>query len=236
MTNALNESMDLLLFIVNPDKGQTVINLAYKKGIRAGTILLGLGTVRNSILKKLGLDNSHKEIVLLLAPRHKAKETMDYISEVKNLNKKNFGIAFRTSISNFLGVSKHLVDFGQVPEEDQLEGEEEIMYQAIVTIVDQGDGRDVMRVAEDKGANGGTFIKARGAGSAEAKRVFNIEIEPEKEILLIIAKKENTPDITQAISDHLNIDERNAGILFTVDLSETRGLFGWTISTCSEKN
>lgn len=36
------------------------------------------------------------------------------------------------------------------------------MYQALITIVNRGEAHDVMRVAEEHGATGGTIIKARG--------------------------------------------------------------------------
>lgn len=223
MEKAFNHSMDLLLFIVNADKGQRVISFAAEQGVLGGTILLGEGTVKNTILRKLGLDNASKEIVLLLAPTDIAKKTIQYVSEVKELNKKNRGIAVRASINNVLGITDRLIHIDG--EQQQTEGAEETMYQAIVTIVDQGQGRDVMDVAEKHGARGGTLIKARGAGSAEAQRVFNIEIEPEKDILLIITQVENTQEIAKGIGDYLNIDEENTGVLFTIDLSETRGLF-----------
>src|SRR5699024_4501129 len=110
--NMLNQAMELLVFIVNPDKGERVIKYASETGVLGGTILLGEGTVRNTFLRKLCLDNDNKEIVLLIAPRSIAKKTIDKISNKKDLNQSNSGIAFRTSIGNVLGITKKQVQLG----------------------------------------------------------------------------------------------------------------------------
>lgn len=226
-----NQSMDLLVFIVNPDRGERVVEHATKTGVLGGTILLGEGTVRNTLLRKLGLDNAHKEIVLLIAPTQIAKKTIEYVANEKSLNKNNHGIAFRTSLQSVLGFSKKLFkedekNQADINHQDLSKGAEENMYQALIAIVNQGEGQDVMRVAEKHGATGGTIIRARGAGSAEAKEVFKIQIDPEKDILLIITPTETVPEISKGVGDYLNIDQENTGILFTIDIEETRGLYG----------
>lgn len=58
------------------------------------------------------------------------------------------------------------------------------------------------------------------AGSYEATEIFRIQIEPEKELLLIILKNEVVSDVTDAISDYLNINQDNAGIIFSVGIEE----------------
>lgn len=225
-----NQEMDILVFIVNADKGIRVIEYARETGILGGTVLLGEGTVRSGLLRALGLDSSHKEIVILIAPSQVAEETIDYVSEKKELFKKNKGIAFRTPLNKVIGITDKQIENSQEVDSkadpDKLpKGAEENMYQALITIVNRGEAHDVMRVAEEHGATGGTIIKARGAGSYEATEIFKIQIEPEKELLLIILENEHVSDVTDAISDYLNINQDNAGIIFSVGIEETRGLY-----------
>lgn len=99
------------------------------------------------------------------------------------------------------------------------------MYQAIFVIVDEGESDRVLEAANEAGSQGGTVIHAHGSGGKETKRVFNMEIEPEKDIVLILSRDEITDGITRAINKEMNLEEPNAGILFTTDLSETRGIF-----------
>ena len=54
------------------------------------------------------------------------------------------------------------------------------MHHAIFVIVDRGKGQQVMDLARDAGARGGTIINAEVQHSEHSK-LLNMEIEPEKE-------------------------------------------------------
>lgn len=98
------------------------------------------------------------------------------------------------------------------------------MYRAIFVVVDKGKAENVMDVAREAGARGGTIINARGSGIHETATFLNMEIEPEKEIVLMLTLTSMTDDIVAAIRDNLRIDEPGQGILFVQEVSETYGL------------
>lgn len=60
----------------------------------------------------------------------------------------------------------------------------------IVTIVNRGYSDEVMDAAREAGAQGGTILYSRGAGVHETETFFGIPIQPEKELVLILAKEE----------------------------------------------
>lgn len=95
------------------------------------------------------------------------------------------------------------------------------MYDMITTIVEKGKAEDVINMAKLGGATGGTIINARGAGDKETSRVFSIEIEPEKEIVIIISKVEMTEKIVDSIKNTL--DEKD--ILFVQNVKYAYGLY-----------
>ena len=64
-------------------------------------------------------------------------------------------------------------------------------YEAVFCIVNDGFSDAVMDAARACGARGGTVINARGTAKAEAEKLFNISIQPEKEIVLILVNKED---------------------------------------------
>lgn len=99
------------------------------------------------------------------------------------------------------------------------------MQQAIFVIVDKGLAETVVSSAETAGAKGATVINGRGAGVHETSKLFSMEIEPEKEIVLIIAKVECIGAITDAISKAAHLDEPGQGILFVVDIQKSYGSF-----------
>lgn len=219
--SAINANLDLLVFIMNPNECSKVVKMAGEKGIHGGTIFLGEGTVRSKLLKSFGFDNIRREIALLVGLEDDAKAALDHISKVKHLEKKDKGIGFRLPIKNVFGASLSKEPL-QLNEERK---DKKTMFQAIFVITDRGESDLVMEAAQNSGAQGGTIIHARGAGEYEAKKVFNMDIEPEKDIVLIISNEEKTSEITSGISESLNIGEPNTGIIFVVDLSETRGIF-----------
>jgi len=54
--------------------------------------------------------------------------------------------------------------------------------------------------------------------------VFNIEIEPEKDIVLILSKVEKTESIVSAIGERLNISEPSNGIIFVMGCKQDIGI------------
>ena len=98
------------------------------------------------------------------------------------------------------------------------------MYNAIYTIVERGKADDVIEAAEKAGSKGGTVINARGAGTHETQKVFNMVIEPEKEIVLVISEVDRTRAIVDAIREKVKIEEPGNGILYVTDVRETYGM------------
>jgi nitrogen regulatory protein PII len=56
--------------------------------------------------------------------------------------------------------------------------------------------------------------------------LFAMEIEPEKEIVLILTKKETTQKIIEAICHKMKIKEPGNGIIFTCGVNQAIGLIG----------
>ena len=75
-----------------------------------------------------------------------------------------------------------------------------------------------------KPAPGGTIINARGSGIHETATFLNMEIEPEKEIVLMLISTASYGNIITALRDRMKIDEPGQGILFVQDVKETYGL------------
>lgn len=67
-------------------------------------------------------------------------------------------------------------------------------------------------------------MHARGSGSEEARKVFNMLIEPEKEIVLIISEEAKTKDIVESIRKETQIEEEGKGIIFVTNVVNTYGL------------
>lgn len=213
------DCFELFCVIVEQDLGERVIALAHQKNIQGATTLIGRGTIRNKFLHILGLDSVAKDIVLMGAPSKLGTDALHHIYKEMNMHKKGKGIAFSLPLASVLG--SVLCKSTNIKKSE----DKKMNYQLIFTIVDRGNADLVMDAAFKAGSTGGTIINARGSGIHETKKIFNIAIEPEKEIIMILAKTDQVETITSTIRDLFHIDDPGKGIIFIMDVNQTYGLY-----------
>lgn len=217
MRSLKSRHLEMLVVIVEHNKASKVLHLADEKGVTASVAMLGRGTASRTIFDYLGLNDKKKAVLMLFGKTEEIMDLADYLVEKLEMNKPNHGIAYIESAFNVFGT------------EDNANGSENIkrgenMYNAIYTIVEKGNADDVIEAAEKAGSRGGTVMHARGSGSEEARKVFNMLIEPEKEIVLIISEEAKTKDIVESIRKETGIEEQGKGIIFVTRVEQTYGL------------
>jgi len=210
---------ELLTIIVNNGMGTKILHTAKKNGVCGGTIVLGRGTVKSSILKFLELHDEEKEIIFIVAGRSAAFSLLEYLDKEYNFIKPHHGIAFCTPVISVVGSKGCMANI-----HEESGGVKAIMYSAISVIVDKGNAEAVIEAATKVGSTGGTIINARGSGIHETSKLFSMEIEPEKEVVLIISEIEKTEAIVSSINDTLQLHKPGKGIMFVQDVSKVYGL------------
>lgn len=204
--------------IVPCGQGTRVLKIARNFDAMGGTIIFGKGTARGRLLDYLGLTEVRKEIVHIIAGRSTARRVLKALDEDLHFEKPNHGIAFTTAVNTVSG-SHHCQDEGRIDKE-----EDNIVYHAITTIVEKGNAELVIDAAIKAGAKGGTIINARGSGVHETQKLFSMEIEPEKEMVLIIVEVEKSDEIVASILKGAKIDEPGRGILFIQEVQYAIGI------------
>lgn len=217
MRSLKSRHLEMLVVIVEHNKASKVLHLADEKGVTASVAMLGRGTASRTIFDYLGLNDKKKAVLMLFGKTEEITDLADYLVEKLEMDKPNHGIAYIESAFNVFGT------------EDNANGSENIkrgenMYNAIYTIVEKGNADDVIEAAQKAGSRGGTVMHARGSGSEEARKVFNMLIEPEKEIVLIISEEAKTKDIVESIRKETQIEEEGKGIIFVTRVEQTYGL------------
>lgn len=217
MRSLKSRHLEMLVVIVEHNKASKVLHLADEKGVTASVAVLGRGTASRTIFDYLGLNDKKKAVLMLFGKTEEITDLADYLVEKLEMDKPNHGIAYIESAFNVFGT------------EDNANGSENIkrgenMYNAIYTIVEKGNADDVIEAAQKAGSRGGTVMHARGSGSEEARKVFNMLIEPEKEIVLIISEEAKTKDIVESIRKETQIEEEGKGIIFVTRVEQTYGL------------
>jgi len=97
-------------------------------------------------------------------------------------------------------------------------------YSMVVTIVSRGYADIVISAAKDVGARGGTIFYARGSGVHETAQFIGIAIQPEKEVILTLVKKDIVKDIVSAITDKAGLTTDGRGISFVLPVTQTAGI------------
>lgn len=93
----------------------------------------------------------------------------------------------------------------------------------IVAIVRKGFNPEIVNAAKQAGAQGATILNGRGSGTIE-KKILGVTIEPEKDIILIVVKREISEQVLAAVIKEGHLDQPNTGIAFTVELSQVVGI------------
>ncbi len=218
MEDTLLTSYELLIVIGPYGIGQKAIKYGKKLNIKGCTIFLGKGiTKQRKLIEYLNLDEFRREIALLIIDKNAEDHILVELNRKIHFDKKR-GIAFTIPLKQVIGSQSH-------HNEVINEGVKNPMHNAIFTVVDKGNGEAVIKSARKAGSQGATIINARGSGIHEANKLFNMEISPEKEVVLIIDTHSNSENIVKHIREDLNIDDRGKGIIFILDINKSFGLF-----------
>jgi nitrogen regulatory protein P-II 1 len=94
----------------------------------------------------------------------------------------------------------------------------------IVSIVRKGWGDTVLEATMNAGAHGGTVLFGRGIGRNEQQRVFGIQIEPEKEIVLTVIPADLKDTILREVVRAAELTAPGHGLAFVVPVETVAGI------------
>ena len=212
----MNSEFNVMTLIISEHQANHFIDIIKEKSLYDGIVFLAKGTVKNSFLNLIGLKNQKMRLIDVLIESENSKEIMDYTAEKLKLNEPNHGIAYLTSrriVKDEKGESNASNTIG-----------EKTMFKKITVIVNRGMADDVMDIARESGARGGTILHGKGTGTKNAAKLFGMEVEPEKELVLIIVPTEIEEKVVKNLYDNLEMQKSGNGILFVEDITDVRGI------------
>ena len=219
----------MLFLIATPKLVNKATGVFKEENVPMQYIFHAQGTATSDVMDMLGLDGVDKNILMSMMPRAFADEMLRKLRKKLHLGMPNTGIAFTVLMS---GGSGHLVQLmeGLEPEEKKrlLERNEADMtenaYSLIMAIVNQGFSEEVMNAARPKGASGGTVFHSRRIGNQEAMKFWKISVQEEREVVLILAQKEDKLAIMQEIGRQCGMNSKAQGIVMSLPVDGIAGL------------
>ena len=78
--------------------------------------------------------------------------------------------------------------------------------------------------ARAAGATGGTSVHAKGTGAELARKFLGLSIAAERELIFILAKKEDRTPIMKAVMSQAGIHSAAQSLAFSLPVGEVEGL------------
>lgn len=204
-----------LLIVISNDNKLNVVLKHHK--LNFNIITYGSGTASKSLLTYFGLDEVRKNVYFSLIPSYLEEKILTELKNKLNLNKIGQGIGFTISLKSSNKFVKDILDKKEIVMENSNN------YELIVTIVKEGYSEAVMNAAKRVGATGGTVIYGRSLGSSRTI-LANLQVEPEKDVVLNIVKKEIKNKVMESINKETGIKTDANGILLSLPIDNVIGL------------
>ena len=206
--------MNMKMLIIINDEENKIKRFVSKFRLPFNLIMYGDGTASQGILDFFDLTKTKKNILVSIIPSSIEKELFDYLKDTNHIKEIGKGISFTVPLSSS---SKYVSDAFKKKEGDKMKKSND--YHLIITVTNEGNAERVMNIAKKNGANGGTLLKGRGMGGKSNFKFFNMTIEPEKDVLLIVCHKDTKNKIMEAIleKDGINTEARGMCISLPID-------------------
>lgn len=208
-----------LLFIIN-DQEKSLKILTNEFSLPFNFVSHGEGTASQGILDFLGLTKTEKTVFMSIIPEKEEKEILGYIKKEMKIKEIGRGVAFTVPLSSS---PQYIHDVFKEKRGIMMKNKKG--YQLLLTIVIEGYADKVMNVAKKHGANGGTLIKGREIGTKSGFKFFNVEIEPERDILLIVCKDDEKDKIMKGILEKYGANTEAKGICITLPIDNVVGTY-----------
>ncbi|MBQ9991525.1 MAG: hypothetical protein IJP31_11410 [Lachnospiraceae bacterium] len=220
-----------LILITSPKLADKAIKLFHTGSIPVQYQLRGVGTASSDMMDILGLGSPDKTLLVTILPKIFADKLLKKVKKELKLGTTNSGIAFTMPLSGVNNLLFRMLEkFTQDEDKPEMKKKEEeivmgeIKHSLIAAVVNQGYSEAVMDAARQAGAGGGTVVHSRRLGDTEAMGFWGLSIQEEKELVFIVAGKEQKLKIMQAIGEKCGVHSEAKGIVVSLPIDTVIGI------------
>lgn len=171
----------------------------------------GRGTATKE-LAKMFMPDREKCVLFSIMPYNISKKIMEGLLA----NCEHAGVAFTIPLSSVGGVNFYRYLEGKNKVEEEKNMEVKIENELIIAVTNRGYTDNVMNVAREAGARGGTVVHARGTGDEASEKFFGETIGAEREMIFIVATKEDRKNIMNAIMEKIGASSEAQTYVFAL--------------------
>ncbi len=222
----MSKKMRAIFSIVDYSKADRIAEIYKKENVPVFFSTHGNGSADSAMLELLGFGENKKSVMLSILDIPRSERIFAAVEEKMNISKPGKGIMFSVPLTGATAFLVGLMDRtnAAVAQKGRDFEMAEHEYELIITIITKGYFPDVKAAANAAGARGGTLIHALGMGGEEAQKFLGIAIQPEKDLIFNVVRREEKTKIMQAIAQASGINTQGRGIIFSLPVDAAMGL------------
>lgn len=219
----------LLIFIAVPKLTKRAKEIYMEEKVPISYNVTAHGTASSEMMDMLGLESNEKKALISMVAGSMVDGLMEKLKSRLYLGAPNTGIAFTVPLSGCSASMMHMMKKLNKDYDISLEAEKEgetmdNEYVMLMAFVDEGYSEEVMAAARPAGAKGGTVFHSRCAGSEDTLKLWNIVVQQQREIVIILADKKNKVGIMKAISEKCGSHSPAHGMVVSVPVDDVAGI------------
>jgi hypothetical protein len=216
--------LSLLVVICDRGKGKKAAETLRGRKTSFNLLTLGKGTANSKILNYLGLGQTEKTLLFSIMSYVDGRDALSQLQWALDLKQPGHGIAFTLPLS--AACMREVVNV--LTGADKRGGDEsmnqQFEYELILVVANRGYNQEVMDAARTEKAAGGTIINAKGFAFSDAEKFFGMNLQSEKEIIMILTPSENKTNIMKAIAEKAGPESPAGAIAISLPVSDVEGL------------
>lgn len=218
--------LKFMITITKREYAEEYIDFFRRHGVSNVLTQLCNGTATESMLGLMGIEKTEKVMISAMVREELLGEVIRGLLVEMDISSAGNGISVTIPVNSIGGASSLKYLAGDEPlqkKENERMSSQESKIVLIITIVDKGNTDAVMNAARGVGAKGGTVLRAKGTG-AEIAKFFGISISEEKELVYIVASRDNRDNIMKAIMEKAGAATEAHGVIFSLPVDNVVGL------------
>ena len=211
-----------VIAITDHERGEAMNTLYRAAGLRGILSMPGRGTATSEHLAIYGLDATEKYVISGVGNRDEAEGLIKSAKRKLFIDIPGNGVMLTVPLKSVAGgkTLAYLTDEQKSGGAPRMDFEHEL----IIVILNEGYSDFVMDAARAAGAGGGTVLHAKGTGGTRGEKFFSVSLADEKDMIYIIAHKDEKAAIMRSINEQAGPGSRAGAICFSLPISSVAGL------------
>ncbi len=211
-----------VIAITDHERGEAMNTLYRAAGLRGILSMPGRGTATSEHLAIYGLDATEKYVISAIGNGSEAEGLIKSAKRKLFIDIPGNGVMLTVPLKSVAGgkTLAYLTDEQKLGGAPRMDFEHEL----IIVILNEGYSDFVMDAARAAGAGGGTVLHAKGTGGTRGEKFFSVSLADEKDMIYIIAHKDEKAAIMRSINEQAGPGSRAGAICFSLPISSVAGL------------